>query len=164
MSRIKEYNREKARAYAEKWAYARNPAYYNFDPVGGDCTSFVSQCILQGGAEMNYQSNGWYYRNGNDKSPSWSGVEFLYQFLLQNTSVGPFAREVEIQELEIGDIVQLSFDAEIFGHSILIVQKQANNWKEVLGATHTFDSYARGIDTYPYQKIRGLHIEGIRKW
>ncbi len=43
--RIKEYNRENAVEYAKIWAYKRNPKYYNFDPVGGDCTSFVSQCL-----------------------------------------------------------------------------------------------------------------------
>ena len=40
----KSYNRNAAISYAKKWALARNPEYYNFDVVGGDCTSFVSQC------------------------------------------------------------------------------------------------------------------------
>lgn len=39
------YDRKKSIEYAKKWAYLRNPKYYNFDPVGGDCTSFASQCI-----------------------------------------------------------------------------------------------------------------------
>lgn len=50
----KEYNRENAVKYAEKWAYSRNPRYYNFDSIGGDCTSFVSQCIFAGSNTMNY--------------------------------------------------------------------------------------------------------------
>lgn len=30
---------------------------------------------------MNYTKNtGWYYNSINDRSPSWSGVEFLYKF------------------------------------------------------------------------------------
>jgi len=37
------YDRKEALLYAEKWAMDRNPRYYNFDSVGGDCTSFVSQ-------------------------------------------------------------------------------------------------------------------------
>lgn len=83
-----QYDRQKAYAYAKKWAFKRNPAYYNFDNVGGDCTSFVSQCIFAGIGVMNYIKDvGWYYRNGNDKSPSWSGVEFLYNFLINNKSV-----------------------------------------------------------------------------
>ena len=33
--------------------------------------------------DLNYAKDlGWYYINGNNKSPSWSGVEYLYQFLI----------------------------------------------------------------------------------
>lgn len=39
------YDRNSAIAYAKKWALSQNPRYYNFDPVGGDCTSFISQCL-----------------------------------------------------------------------------------------------------------------------
>lgn len=85
--RIKDYDRDKAIEYATKWAYSRNPAYYNFDPVGGDCTNFISQCIYAGSGVMNYAKDGWYYRNGNDKSPSWSGVEFLHKFITNNKGV-----------------------------------------------------------------------------
>lgn len=42
---------------------------------GGDCTNFVSQCIFAGSGIMNHNKRtGWYYINGNKKSPSWSGV------------------------------------------------------------------------------------------
>ena len=57
------YNREKVYEYAKKWAYGRNPKYYNFDSVGGDCTNFVSQCMKNGGApDINYgnYTGGWY--------------------------------------------------------------------------------------------------------
>ena len=80
-----EYQRDNVIKYAKEWAFSRNPKYYNFDPVGGDCTSFVSQCLFAGSGEMNYNlENGWFYNNGYDKSPSWSGVEFLYKFLTKN--------------------------------------------------------------------------------
>ncbi len=76
------YNRSLAIAYAKKWALSRNPIYYNFDAVGGDCTSFISQCLFAGSKKMNYsRKNGWYYNSGYDKSPSWSSVEFLHRFL-----------------------------------------------------------------------------------
>ena len=62
---VKGYNRSNAVLYAMEWAFSRNPQYYNFDPVGGDCTSFVSQCIYAGSNVMNYDKiNGWYYING----------------------------------------------------------------------------------------------------
>jgi len=34
-----EYNRANAVAYAKKWAYGRNPKYYDFSDLGGDCTT-----------------------------------------------------------------------------------------------------------------------------
>jgi len=36
------YNREKAIEYAQKWAYKRNPRYFDFEDIGGDCTNVVS--------------------------------------------------------------------------------------------------------------------------
>ena len=112
---MSKYNRQNIYEYAEKWAYSRNPAYYNFDYVGGDCTNFVSQCIYAGCGQMNYnQNNGWYYVNGNNKSPSWTGVEFLYNFLISNNGVGPKGEAASIGRLEIGDVIQLSFDGLSF--------------------------------------------------
>ena len=69
-------------AYAHKWAYKRNPDYYDFDPVGGDCTNFTSQCVFSGDAVMNYTPDfGWYYIDANRKSPAWSGAFEAYFFL-----------------------------------------------------------------------------------
>lgn len=86
--KIKDYDRHLAVSYAKKWAFARNPKYYNYDSIGGDCTNFISQCIYAGSNVMNYNKvNGWYYINGNNKSPSWTGVEFLYDFLINNTGL-----------------------------------------------------------------------------
>ena len=48
------YDRISAINYAHKWALSRNPRYYNFDAVGGDCTSFISQFLFAGSQKMNY--------------------------------------------------------------------------------------------------------------
>ena len=56
------YNRERAVEYAHKWAFSRNPRYYDFQNIGGDCTNFASQVIYAGCGEMNYTPTfGWYY-------------------------------------------------------------------------------------------------------
>ena len=89
------YNRISACEYAKKWALKRNPQYYNYNSLGGDCTNFISQCIFAGSKVMNYsKQNGWYYIDGNRKSPSWTGVEFLYNFLITNKSVGPLEKDL----------------------------------------------------------------------
>lgn len=56
------YDRRRAVEYALRWALSRNPEYYNFDNIGGDCTNFVSQCLYAGCRVMNYSGDdGWYY-------------------------------------------------------------------------------------------------------
>lgn len=159
------YNRQKVLEYAQTWAYDRNPRYYNFDSIGGDCTSFASQCIFAGSNVMNYSKlNGWYYINGNDKSPSWSGVEFLYNFLTTNKLSGPYGKKVSQSEIEIGDIAQLSFDGNVFGHTLVIVKIENKlDLNQIFISSHTFDSFNKRISEYNFEKIRFAHIEKVRK-
>lgn len=161
-----EYDRQKAKEYAKKWAYRRNPKYYNFDSIGGDCTSFVSQCIHAGSQVMNYTKNtGWYYNSVNDRSPSWSGVEFLYKFLLNNKEVGPRGEEVEIDKIQIGDIVQLSFDGTKFAHTLIVVDiGDFLALDNIYVASHTYDSYNRKLSSYVFKDVRFVHINGVWKW
>ena len=160
------YQRQNVIEYAKKWAFLRNPKYYNFDSVGGDCTSFVSQCIYAGAKIMNYsKQKGWYYINGNNKSPSWSGVEFLYDFLITNQSVGPYGEKTNQEKIELGDIAQLSFDGSQFGHTLVITNiEDKYNLSKIRIASHTFDSFNKPISTYNFKKIRFVHIKGVRTW
>ena len=152
------YNRKNVYEYAKKWAYGRNPRYYNFDPVGGDCTNFVSQCIYAGYGQMNYdKNNGWYYINGYNKSPSWTGVEFLYRFLISNKGAGPSGKNVLISKLEVGDVIQLSFDGTVFAHSLIVVQNGISEF-DTLIAAHTYDTFGKRVSDYGYAKYRCVHI------
>lgn len=166
MMREEIYNRLKAKEYAKKWAYSRNPSYYNFDSIGGDCTSFISQCIYAGSGIMNYTKNtGWYYNSVNDRTPSWSGVEFLYKFLINNKEVGPRGRIADLEELQIGDIIQLSFDGTKFEHTLIIVNTQEIlTLDNIYTASHTYDSYNRRVSSYTFKDIRFIHINGVWKW
>lgn len=151
------YNRNKVYEYAKRWAYSRNPRYYNFDSVGGDCTNFVSQCIYAGCNQMNYTPiYGWYYIDGNNKSPSWTGVEFLYRFLIMNNGEGPKGVETTINNLEIGDVIQISFDGNKYTHSLIVV-KNGDNSNNILISAHTFDVFGKSLSEYGYQKFRCIH-------
>lgn len=155
------YNRFAAVAYARAWATSRNPAYYNFEEIGGDCTNFASQCIYAGARVMNYTPTfGWYYRSSYDRSPSWSGVEYLYNFLVNNRSVGPFAHEISAAKAQPGDIVQLGTADGHFYHSPVITSVSP----EILVAAHTYDALDRPLSTYVYDRARFLHIDGVRTW
>ena len=156
---MSKYNRNDVYDYAKKWAYGRNPKYYNFDSIGGDCTNFVSQCIYEGYRQMNYKKvNGWYYINGNDKSPSWTGVELLYDFLTINKGMGPQGKEEIIYHLQIGDVIQLSFDGENYGHSLIVI-KNGINPDTTLIAAHSFDTFGKRVSEYSYKKYRCIHIK-----
>ncbi len=154
-----EYDRSKALNYAKTWAYSRNPAYYNFENLGGDCTNFASQVIYAGCGVMNYSPYGWYYSSLNNRAPAWTGVEFLYDFLVNNKNEGPYGVEVDRKDIEVGDIVQLSFIEGTFGHSPVVTRAG----RELLVAAHTFDAYNRPLDSYAYYDIRYIHIIGARK-
>lgn len=154
------YNRDKVYEYAKKWAYGRNPKYYNFDYLGGDCTNFVSQCIYAGCNQMNYsRENGWYYLNGYDKSPSWTGVEFLYDFLISNNSFGPKAIATNIENLLVGDVIQISFDGIKFTHTLIVVQN-GTSISDTFIAAHTYDTFGKRVSEYGFDKYRCLHIKG----
>lgn len=157
---IKKYNRLEAVAYAKQWAFSRNSKYYAFDKIGGDCTNFISQCIYAGSKIMNYTPEiGWYYISSTKRAPSWTGVEFLYNFLINNKGDGPFATKTSPSEIEIGDVIQLG-NSQKFYHSLLIVEKDKNN---IYVAAHDFNAYMKNLNTYIYKEIRFLHIQGVRK-
>lgn len=156
------YNREKALAYARKWAFDRNSAYYDFSAIGGDCTNFISQCLYAGCGSMNYRlDTGWYYISSSKRSAAWSGVEYLYNFLTRNKGPGPYGRETSIKQVVPGDIVQLSFDGIKFSHSLLVTELGRDR-NEVLIATHSDDALNRPLDSYTFEALRAIHIEGAR--
>lgn len=160
MLSIKPYNRTRAVGYARTWAFGRNPTYYDFSDLGGDCTNFISQCIYAGACQMNFTPTfGWYYLSPNQRTPSWSGVPYLYNFLTTNEGVGPFARSVSIEELEPGDVIQLGGQSGAFYHSLLVTQRSG---PVILVATHTYDALDRPLNSYYYESARYLHIEGVR--
>lgn len=154
------YNRDKAVEYAKKWALGRNPVFYDYTQIGGDCTNFASQVLYAGYGEMNYKPvYGWYYIDGNRKSPSWTGVNELYNFLTSNRGRGPRAAEVGIEGIEPGDLVQLDFNGDgRFDHTPVIIDVGEYTPDTVLLAAHTNDSLNRPLSDYDYADVRFLHI------
>lgn len=155
------YDRQAAAAYAKKWAFRRNPAYLNFDNLGGDCTNFASQCLYAGSGVMNHtRVYGWYYYSSDNRTASWTGVSFLYNFLVGNKGEGPFAKLSDRQNVRPGDLVQLGTAGGHFYHSPVIVAADEN---EIYVAAHTDDAYMRPLSSYIYDQARFLHILGVRK-
>ena len=158
------YNRRAAVAYAHRWAYSRNPNYYDYEEIGGDCTNFASQSLYAGSRVMNFTPTyGWYYVDANRKSPSWTGVPYVYNFLTrQEISLGPYGVEVPIGMVLPGDFVQLAFSGGQYGHTPVIVRTgNPPTLQNTLVAAHSEDADWRPISTYQFQDIRFLHVLGV---
>lgn len=157
-----DYNRNKAIEYAKKWALSRNPKYFDFHGIGGDCTNFASQCIYAGAGVMNYTKDyGWYYISPSNRSAAWSGVQYLYRFLTTNESVGPVGRNAELSELKLGDVIFLSNGQRLY-HTLVVSGFDSDG--EILICAHTVDSYMRRLDSYMYYSTFPVHIEKVNIW
>ena len=154
------YNRSNAVEYAKRWALGRNPLYTDYAGIGGDCTNFISQCVLAGSCEMNFTPiYCWYYLSPAERTASWTGVNFFYDFITQNKSIGPFGSEVTEGGLMLGDIIQLGRSESEYYHTLIVT---GYSKKGYLVSAHTDDSLDRPLETYNYNTARFIHIEGVR--
>ena len=162
-----EYRRERALEYARRWALSRNPLFYNFTEIGGDCTNFVSQCVLAGCCVMNGTPDfGWYYRSVEDRAPAFTGVQAFWDFftgapdfIAANGGVGPFGRESARERVEPGDVVQLGRADGTYYHTLLVLERVG---REIFVAAHSNDVYDRPLSSYNAPRVRFLHVEGVR--
>ncbi len=161
------YDRMRAVEYARAWALSRNPLFFDFTGGGGNCTNFVSQCLLCGSLTMDpTETFGWYYKSVDYRSPSWAGVREFYEFMLGvgdfapvNARRGPFCSEVDRGEVEVGDVIQLANEQGIFYHSLL-VSGFADG--DILICAQSNDALDRPLSTYSYAAARFLHVRGVR--
>ena len=158
------YDRQAAVDYAHRWAYYRNPDFYNFDELGGDCTNFASQCLYAGSKVMNYTPTfGWFYNSQYSRAPAWTGVPFFYNFLTRKQeSPGPVGENAALNQVLPGDFVQLRFAPGPFAHNPVIVAVGSLPAPDnILVAAHSEDHDYRPLSTYPIREVRFIHITGV---
>ena len=108
---------------------------------------------------------GWYYNSIDNRAPAWTGVEFFARFLLDNaqrgvgTGVGPFAEETALENLQLGDFVQLGRQTGDFYHTPVVVGFSQG---VPLVAAHSYDAFAKPLTNYSFAQLRCLHILGVR--
>ena len=160
------YDRQRALEYAKEWALSRNPLFFDFTGRGGNCTNFVSQCLLAGSCVMNpAETFGWYYVNAADRSPSWTGVRELYDFLTGSGDfpakaerVGPLGTQIGREMAEIGDIIQLANSSGTFYHTLFI---SGFSDGDILVCAQSDNALDRPLSTYNYAMARFIRIDGI---
>jgi len=148
------YDRMAAVRYAAQWALSRNPSYPDFTLLGGDCANFASQCLFAGLSFMNpTPDTGWYYRSLTDRAPAWSGVSFLYEYLLRSASPGPTGIPCLLHEAQPGDLIFLRNDLRVYHVLIVLV-----SGPDPLVAAHTTDSFMRPVSSYEQARILPVRI------
>ena len=117
------YDRRAAVKYAEHWWNDYNP---DFEKFAVDCTNYVSQCLLAGGAPMEgapVREDGWWYQDRN-WSFSWAVAHSMRWYLSGSTS-GLRGLEVEKpEELYPGDVICYDFQGDgRWDHNTIVVAK-----------------------------------------
>jgi hypothetical protein len=79
--------------------------------------------------------------------------------MIENTGVGPFGRVAASDELEVGDVIQLGREADVYYHTLLVV---GFDGEDLLVAAQTDNAYARPLSTYTYDYARYIKILGAR--
>src|SRR5690606_20461872 len=108
-----------------------------------DCTNYISQCLLAGGAPMYGYPNrekGWWLRGGT-WSFSWSTAHSL-RWYLASSQQGLTARQVATaDQLEPGDIIVYDFQGDgRYDHSTIVTAKDGDT---PLVNAHTYDTRHR---------------------
>lgn len=160
------YDRRAAVEYAHRWAFGRNPDFYDYEEIGGDCTNFASQCLYAGSGVMNFEPTfGWYYIDANRKSPSWTGVPYFYNYMTRSAiSPGPYGTNVPLNLILPGDFVQFRFEDAEYGHTpVIVAAGNPPTLQNTLVAAHSVDADWRPISTYRFRELRFIHILGVWK-
>ena len=140
-----EYMKDRATSYALRYGINPNKNYIYFKVEGdggGDCTNFISQCLLAGGAPMDYDNiRPWWYKKSISNSPdgdrcslAWSVAHSLYWCLKvrgEKDAKGLKGIEVKnIEELDTGDLIQYENIKGVIYHTGIITSFTYENGKK----------------------------------
>lgn len=166
--RQNKYLRNSAVNYALTYGLNPNPNYRYFkliDDNGGDCSNFISQCLLAGGATMEFNtSRPWWYRHGitiskDTWSLCWATAHSLYYYLRVNAEKNsPYTKGIEAksaENLEPGDLIFLQDEKERIFHSCIVTSLFMG---EILVTQHTYDAvnipYQRSYPVFKYHYVK----------
>ena len=163
MLKINKYNRIMAKDYALKYALTKNPAFFDYTNQGGNCTNYISQCVYAGAPKMQVSPNGWYYFSPANTSVSWANVEPFFNFIINNTKEGPFAKQSPLEMCEVGDIIKLKFkNKNNYSHALVVTSILSKTLNGIYVCANTRDIKEVPVSYYNFEQYRLIHILGYR--
>lgn len=171
------YNRNDAVSYSDQWVgeteVIRNDSVWEtYDYAGGNCSNYVSQCVYAGGIPMDAKGNQiwkWYSDTPDStsaktgRSPSWTQVDYFYDYCSDNTGYG-IAAEIanNLYSADLGDVVIMDW-GDGWSHVVMITQvvKDANgNVTDYLINSNTSDRKNYPLSAYGCVKMSVIRIAG----
>lgn len=176
-----DYNRQAAVAYAMEWVdplkIKRNPEWYVYDDLGGNCNNFVSQSLFAGGIPMDTTGHidsqwKWYDNRINSRqtergrSPSWAGVNEFYKYVNSNTGSGMVATtQANYYDGELGDIILFGYNGR-WKHAVIItgiIKDDDGRVIDYLINSNTADQILYPVSAYGYYEITLIKIIGFNE-
>jgi hypothetical protein len=172
------YNPESAKKYAYKYWSKPNKYYCDFQK-GGDCTNFLSQCLLIGGWALN--EKWWAIGAGccDNRFPScvsqncftcsWPVAHSFYKYVIKSGRIETTC--YADNKLDIGDILQFDFHSDkTIDHSSIVTKKEGSGKKAKVFVTYRTSAGLTPKKDKPSIEIGGIHygwkvkLKGSSSW
>ena len=123
MEHLLRYDRPAAVAYAHRWAYGRNPRYYDYERVGRLHQLCLPMPVRRGGDHELHAGPGLVLSGRQPQGSSLDGRALLLPISdPERAQPGPGGGPGSAGAAASGDFVQLRFDAPEFGHTPVVVE------------------------------------------
>lgn len=166
-----EYDRDAALEYAASYINKRNPQWWDYSDVGGNCQNFASQCLYAGGIPMDTVGHVWKWyservSNGGGRygrSSSWTSVDFFVEYVKLNSGAGLVAQVSDDYMSGIpGDLVIIGTEGD-WRHTIIvsdIVTDDEGNPVDYLVYSNTCELENYPVSLYGYPEAILVEIIG----
>ena len=158
------YDRAAAYDYLMAYCHERNPAWYAYDEVGGNCMNFGSQVLLAGGIPEDERGDEeWYWDGQNDLDLSWINVGHFYDYCRKNEGFGLVAdTEASYYTGEVGDVLIVGFNGDHRHTTVIshVVKDEAGNTVDYLISCNTTNYRDFPASAYYYTFHRLIKIYG----
>ena len=146
-----DFSRFAMKSYQNNWALSRNPIWADYTGLGGDCQNYASQVIKAGGAPFDESgSYKWYWYSDANRSPSWTGVISMQNYIRYNSGLGPNGKFVSsASTLLTGDMVHIDLNSNgTYDHAVVIY----NPGSSPTVSGHTEDCINKRLSEFPGTK------------
>ena len=169
-------NRQGELNYMNQWWGGFNPSYRDLTPNGGDCTSYASQVLSEGGGLPSVgglwnDDHAWWYNPAMSSAPfnqthSWGGAVNFYSHLKLNPSRA--TQVTNLSYLYLGDVVQVDFGrGEKLSHTMIVSWKRESDGAIFLSGhtiPHLYYAVSDIFATFKPDSNRGWTTPKIYAW